>query len=83
MPRKPEIHPARAEGIAALLEIARENPYWQFETEDICAMMNLTDYTASMLKRSDESPFSNDRSRPERVQAFFDKHPGWKPASEK
>jgi DNA-binding IclR family transcriptional regulator len=65
-----------------LLVIARANPWWQFTGEEIREMMNLSKQTVAMLVRSDDSPFVAGKSRPERVEAVFAAHPGWKPTSE-
>lgn len=76
-------HPGLSRNVAALLEVARGNPWWEFEGEEIAAMMNLPANTIAMLKRSPDSPFKGGRSRPERVAAFFASHPGWRPSAER
>lgn len=83
MARPKPAHPALSEEVIELLTIVRENPFWQFDKDDIGKMMNLTSNAVAMMVRADDTPFSNDRARPERVAEFLAKKPGWKPSQER
>jgi hypothetical protein len=76
-------HPGLTEEVARLLQVAQDNPWWEFEAAEIGGMMNLPANTVAMLIRTKESPFVASRSRPERVAEFFRAHPGWRPSDEK
>jgi orotate phosphoribosyltransferase-like protein len=69
--------------VKELLEKARENPWWQFEGEEIAKMLNISANTITMLKRAKDSPFCAGKSRPEWVFKFLETHPEWSPTSDK
>ena len=66
-----------------LLNLAKENPYWHFTVEELVEITALSKTTLEMMIRADDSPFVTSKSRPERVLAWLEKHPGWKPSQER
>ncbi len=71
---------AAAVSIERLVELAKANPFWQFEVDDLARMTNHSPYVLHQMRKANDSPFVSGKCRPERLERWLEKHPGWVPS---
>ena len=70
------------EEAAALLALAKENPWRMFNGRELALVCNVSETTLNAVRAQRDNPFSAGKCRPETLIRWFARNPGWQPSKQ-
>jgi hypothetical protein len=69
-----------ATSVAILLLLAEKYPHWQFNSKQLCKITGVGRTAMTQIRKASDTPFSVGKCTPRRLDAWLEKHPGYKQA---
>jgi hypothetical protein len=67
-----------ATSVAILLLLAEKYPHWQFNSKQLSKISGVGRTAMTQIRKASDTPFSMGKCTPRRLDAWLEKHPGYK-----